>query len=457
MSARMNNAEVRLMTPLGWDISTVVSELREVREQSLADRQRTKQPPRLPSRKTLIGILDRLSTALFPNRLGTADLTDDSVDYFVGHTLDATLRDLLEQVRRELQFSSGQTSIRERDRERAIEITQTFATRLPEIRAVLDSDIRAAYEGDPAAGSVDEVLVCYPGVTAIIYHRLAHALHQLGVPLIARIIAEIAHSATGIDIHPGAEIGGHFFIDHGTGVVIGETAIIGQRVRLSWWNDGEAEERAAPEAHPALRAGDRWGFTVRLKRPHGLLNPGGFDYERWLYAKGIVATGTIRSQPPPRLLAHADRYPLDRYRQQVDASREPPPLKVVHPRRRQTQVRDLRGLLYLLVVIGVGWTAVQNLGDLNLSRLSAWWASGHRDSGAHTTSSPMAVTTQTQYPFQPKSGEATSEPAPPPPAPTASEPAPPPRPEPDPASAIAQLTPPAPVPCLLYTSDAADE
>ncbi len=232
MSARMNNAEVRLMTPLGWDISTVVSELREVREQSLADRQRTKQPPRLPSRKTLIGILDRLSTALFPNRLGTADLTDDSVDYFVGHTLDATLRDLLEQVRRELQFSSGQTSIRERDRERAIEITQTFATRLPEIRAVLDSDIRAAYEGDPAAGSVDEVLVCYPGVTAIIYHRLAHALHQLGVPLIARIIAEIAHSATGIDIHPGAEIGGHFFIDHGTGVVIGETAIIGQRVRL---------------------------------------------------------------------------------------------------------------------------------------------------------------------------------------------------------------------------------
>ncbi|MBK8535488.1 MAG: serine acetyltransferase [Candidatus Competibacteraceae bacterium] len=232
MSARINKAEVRSITYLGWDISTVVSELREVRERSLADRQRTNQPPRLPSRKTLIGILDRLSTALFPNRLGTSDLTDDSVDYFVGHTLDATLRDLLEQVRRELQFSSRQTPIREQDRERAIEITHAFAARLPEIRAALDSDIRAAYEGDPAAGSVDEVLVCYPGVTAIIYHRLAHKLHQLGVPLIARIIAEIAHSATGIDIHPGAQIGGSFFIDHGTGVVIGETAIIGQRVRL---------------------------------------------------------------------------------------------------------------------------------------------------------------------------------------------------------------------------------
>ncbi|MBK8534330.1 MAG: helix-turn-helix domain-containing protein [Candidatus Competibacteraceae bacterium] len=135
---------------------------------------------------------------------------------------------------------------------------------------------------------------------------------------------------------------------------------------------------------------------------------------------------------------------LDRYRQQVDTSREPPPLKVVHPRRRQTQVRDLRGLLYLLVVIGVGWTAVQNLGDLNPSRLSAWWASGHRDSATQPASSPMAVTTQTQYPFQPKSAETTSEPTPPPPAPTASEPAPAPRPEPDPASAVAQLAPPAP-------------
>lgn len=149
-----------------------------------------------------------------------------------------------------------------------------------------------------------------------------------------------------------------------------------------------------------------------------------------------------------RFLELPESVALDRYRQQVDASREPPPLKVVHPRRRQTQVRDLRGLLYLLVVIGVGWTAVQNLGNLNPSRLSAWWASGHRDSSAHTTSSPMAITTQTQYPFQPKSGEATSEPAPPPPAPTTSEPAPPPRPEPDPASAITQLTPPAPVPAI---------
>ncbi len=100
------------------------------------------------------------------------------------------------------------------------------------------------------------------------------------------------------------------------------TPLAGHRLRLSWWNDGEADENPATKSHPALRVGDRWRFTVRLKRPHGVLNPGGFDYERWLYAKGIIATGTVRSQPSPQRLAHADRYPLDRYRQQVAESFE---------------------------------------------------------------------------------------------------------------------------------------
>ena len=97
---------------------------------------------------------------------------------------------------------------------------------------LLDTDIKSAYEGDPAARSVDEVLVCYPGTQAIIHYRIAHVLHELGLPLIARMITELAHSATGIDIHPGAVIGESFFIDHGTGVVIGETAIIGKHVRI---------------------------------------------------------------------------------------------------------------------------------------------------------------------------------------------------------------------------------
>lgn len=216
----------------GLEIDAVVAELRTLRVESLENRQRRHRPPKLPSRKVLVGIAEGLSAVLFPNRLGLPELTDESVDYYVGHMLDVTLRDLLAQVRRELRFVSGLEAISNVDREQASAITQAFAKRLPCIRSLLESDIQAAYEGDPAARSIDEVLVCYPGITAITHYRLAHELYRLGAPLIARMISEIAHSATGIEIHPGAQIGGSFFIDHGTGVVIGETAIIGEHVRL---------------------------------------------------------------------------------------------------------------------------------------------------------------------------------------------------------------------------------
>jgi serine O-acetyltransferase len=214
------------------EIAQVVEELRTLRLRSLENRQRRHTPPKLPSRKVLVGIADGLRAVLFPNRLGMPDLTDESVDYYVGHMLDATLRDLLVQVRRELRFVSGLDATSNAEREQAAGIVRDFAKRLPRIRSLLESDIQAAYEGDPAARSIDEVLVCYPGVTAITHYRLAHELHCLGAPLIARMISEIAHSATGIEIHPGARIGGSFFIDHGTGVVIGETAVIGEHVRL---------------------------------------------------------------------------------------------------------------------------------------------------------------------------------------------------------------------------------
>jgi len=115
---------------------------------------------------------------------------------------------------------------------RATEIVRDFGSALPRIRELLDTDVLAAYRGDPAARSVDEVLICYPGLHALIHHRIAHQLHTLGVPLLARIVSELAHGDTGIDIHPGARIGSHFFIDHGTGVVIGETAVIGNNVRI---------------------------------------------------------------------------------------------------------------------------------------------------------------------------------------------------------------------------------
>jgi len=215
-----------------WGIDSLVVQLRELRLHSLETRSRRDKPPKLPSRKELQLILDGLGGVLFPNRLGLPDLNDEGIDYFVGHTLETALRKLYRQINRELKFVHGLQSVEDTDYEQAINITRQFAARLPVIRKLLDTDIQAAFEGDPAARSPDEVLVCYPGITAIIHHRLAHVLYQLGAPLVARIISELAHSATGTDIHPGAQIGESFFVDHGTGVVIGETAVIGKHVRV---------------------------------------------------------------------------------------------------------------------------------------------------------------------------------------------------------------------------------
>jgi serine O-acetyltransferase len=220
------------MTDLNLGIESVVTRLRDLRLASLQVRQRDDKPPKLPSRKALAAILEGLAASLFPNRLGQPDLTPEGIDHYVGHTLDVALRSLHEQVRRELHFSSGLAALSDRDSERALAITREFAQALPTVRSLLDTDIVAAFQGDPAAQSIDEVLVCYPGISAITHYRLAHVLYGMGVPLTARIVSELAHSATGIDIHPGARIGESFFIDHGTGVVIGETAVIGRRVRL---------------------------------------------------------------------------------------------------------------------------------------------------------------------------------------------------------------------------------
>lgn len=214
------------------NVDNIVAELRALRLASLESRNRHDRPPRLPSRRILASVAEGLSAAMFPNRLGSSELADEGIDHYVGHTLNMTLRELMVQIQHELHYNSGLEVLGDQDRAQSVAITQAFAKHLPEVRSLLETDIKAAYEGDPAARNVDEVLVCYPGIMAITHYRLAHVLHGLGVPLIARMISEIAHSATGIEIHPGAHIGGSFFIDHGTGVVIGETAIIGQNVRL---------------------------------------------------------------------------------------------------------------------------------------------------------------------------------------------------------------------------------
>lgn len=213
-------------------IVEVVEQLRELRTQSLVQRQRIDKPPKLPSKAELINIIEGLAAALFPNRLGLPDIEAEGIDAYVAFTLDKSLRELNRQLRREIAFNQAVDAASDQIAETAFHITRQFASALPAIRTLLDSDIEAAFEGDPAARTPDEVIVCYPGITAMIHHRLAHLLYQNGATLTARIIAEIAHGLTGIDIHPGATIGSGFFIDHGTGVVIGETAIIGSNVRI---------------------------------------------------------------------------------------------------------------------------------------------------------------------------------------------------------------------------------
>ena len=213
-------------------INGIVAELRTLRLASLENRHRLHNPPKLPSRKAIAFIIERLTAALFPNRLGLPDLSEEGIDYFVGHTLETALHDLATEINRELNFLFGIEATNPKTHPHTPGIIDAFAKQLPFIRGLLESDICAAYEGDPAARNIDEILVCYPGITATIHYRLGHALYQLGLPLIGRIISTIAHSLTGIEIHPAAQIDKSFFIDHGTGVVIGETAVIGRNVRL---------------------------------------------------------------------------------------------------------------------------------------------------------------------------------------------------------------------------------
>ncbi|NEN76508.1 serine acetyltransferase [Pelistega sp. NLN82] len=221
--------------PLTFDQEEIVKGLREARQAWRAQYNRLDEVGEwhLPSPQAVDQAIKQLSGALFPMRLGPDGLVKENEDFYVGYTIGVALSTLLSQIKHEIKHRHHEEEIDECEVDNcASKIVREFAKQLPRIRTLLDSDIKAAYAGDPAARSVDEVLLCYPGVQAMIYHRLAHELYKLDMTLTARIIAELSHSMTGIDIHPGAQIGPGCFIDHGTGVVIGETAIIGQNVRI---------------------------------------------------------------------------------------------------------------------------------------------------------------------------------------------------------------------------------
>jgi serine O-acetyltransferase len=221
----------RAAAPARWRLDAIVAELRLSREvtHNIRPKGRFRRPP---SREAITAIVDGLAASLFPAHYGGPDLVIESLDYFVGATLNQALARLVEQVRLSLSFASEGEPDEPQLAARAQAITRDFASRLPGVRGLLVQDLRAAFTGDPAAAGYPEILLGYPGMSAILHYRLAHALHELGAPLLARLVSEIAHSKTGVDIHPAAKIGASFFIDHGTGVVIGATAIIGERVRI---------------------------------------------------------------------------------------------------------------------------------------------------------------------------------------------------------------------------------
>ena len=223
----------------------------------------------MPSLSELKEVTNLLRSVIFPGFFGVSGLGANSTRHRLAADLDRIFRIMSEQIRHGICFYSYEgdedaREICERCEDTALGMANDFVKRVPAIRDLLDGDVLAAYDGDPAAMSKAETIFCYPSIHAMTNHRIAHELYKLSVPVIPRIISEMAHSLTGIDIHPGASIGEEFFIDHGTGVVIGETAIIGKRCclyqgvtlgALSFPKDADGNPIKGQPRHPIL--GDR--------------------------------------------------------------------------------------------------------------------------------------------------------------------------------------------------------
>jgi serine O-acetyltransferase len=187
----------------------------------------------IPSKDVVIRILDILQDIVFPGYFGKQELTQRTLEYHLGTEIVTVYEMLANQIARSIRHECRRMeSLCVHCQEKGWEEALAFMEKLPDLRRILAEDVWAHYDGDPASKSLDEIVFCYPGLYAIFVYRIAHVLFSRGIPLMPRIMTEHAHSRTGIDIHPGAKIGSHFFIDHGTGVVVGETTDIGNRVRI---------------------------------------------------------------------------------------------------------------------------------------------------------------------------------------------------------------------------------
>jgi len=216
----------------------------------------------LPSRDRVVEITTNFLAVLFPGYYEKQELSKANLTYYIWEKIAFIYHHLSREILKSLKSACGSLGDEGKLTDESIEITFAILRKIPNIRQQLRGDVRAAYEGDPAAQSLDEIILSYPGIEAVAVHRVAHELHLLKVPLIPRIMSEYAHNKTGIDIHPGAAIGSNFFVDHGTGVVIGETTEIGNNVRiyqgvtlgaLSIQKDASGKITRGTKRHPTLR------------------------------------------------------------------------------------------------------------------------------------------------------------------------------------------------------------
>lgn len=224
----------------------------------------------LPSAEVIASVIDDLREIIYPGYRRRQGLHDGNISYYVGSLIDGLHDKLTTQIGRALEHGDRVTGQLENDcpvedeadyEAKGQAIAVTFLESIPRLRKILATDVKAAYAGDPACKSHDEIVFCYPGLQAVTVYRLAHELYNLGVPFIPRMMTEWAHHETGIDIHPGAQIGNYFFIDHGTGVVIGETCQIGEHVKLyqgvtlgalSFATDGDGNLVRGRKRHPTI-------------------------------------------------------------------------------------------------------------------------------------------------------------------------------------------------------------
>lgn len=216
----------------------------------------------LPSRDHVDRILDGLFILLFPGYFGRSEVDEENIRLFTGNMINSVYLNLKQVISQALITKlNGDRKSQKEVSSQAEQESVKLLKKIPEIRIFLKNDVKAAYDGDPAAKNLDEIISCYPFIEAVTTHRIAHELYKEDIPLIPRMMAEKSHSKTGIDIHPGAILGNNFFIDHGTGVVIGETAEIGNNVKiyqgvtigaLSFPKDGSGKILKGGKRHPTI-------------------------------------------------------------------------------------------------------------------------------------------------------------------------------------------------------------